>query len=51
MNIEKKNNMAIDINSVTNLVVGVLLIVIGNIMPKSRRNSIVGVRNVWSIVI
>lgn len=28
--------MAIDINLVTNFVVGVLLIVIGNIMPKSR---------------
>ncbi|GMQ64625.1 SdpI family protein [Vallitalea maricola] len=50
--IETKNNMAnmaIDINTVTNIVVGVLLIVIGNIMPKSRRNSIVGVRTVWSM--
>ncbi|GMQ57205.1 SdpI family protein [Vallitalea sediminicola] len=50
--IETKNNMtnmAIDINLVTNIVVGVLLIVIGNIVPKSKMNSIVGVRTVWSM--
>ncbi|GMQ64666.1 SdpI family protein [Vallitalea maricola] len=50
--LETKNNMenmAIDINLVTNIVMGVFLIIIGNIVPKSKMNSIVGVRTIWSM--
>lgn len=47
-----KNNlqtMAIDINVVVNVVAGVFFIIIGNTMPKSKLNGIVGVRTKWSM--
>ncbi|MFX0547784.1 SdpI family protein [Hathewaya histolytica] len=50
--VEVKNNMqtmAIDINVITNVAVGIFLIVIGNVMPKSKLNSVVGVRTKWSM--
>jgi uncharacterized membrane protein len=50
--IEVKNNMqtmAIDINVITNVGIGIFLIIIGNIMPKSKLNSVVGVRTKWSM--
>ena len=38
-----------DLNRFVNLGVGVLLVVLGNFMPKARRNSVVGVRTQWSM--
>ncbi|KYH35488.1 immunity protein SdpI [Clostridium tepidiprofundi DSM 19306] len=39
----------IDINLITNIIVGIILIIIGNYLPKCKRNSIIGVRNKWSL--
>ncbi len=39
--------MAIDINSVTNISMGVFMIIIGNMIPKSKCNSVVGLRTKW----
>ncbi|CAM2991049.1 SdpI family protein [Hathewaya histolytica] len=50
--VEVKNNMqtmAIDINVITNVVIGIFLIIIGNVIPKSKLNSVVGVRTKWSM--
>lgn len=50
--IESKNNLstaAIDINIVTNILLGIFFIVIGNIMPKAKINSFSGLRTVWSM--
>ncbi len=41
--------MAVDINKVTNTLLGVFLIVIGNIMPKCKMNGLVGIRTSWSM--
>ncbi len=41
--------MAIDINVVVNVGVGIFLVIIGNYMPKSKRNGIVGLRTVSSM--
>lgn len=38
----------LDINIVTNVLMGVFMIILGNIMPKTRINSVVGIRTVWS---
>ena len=40
---------AIDMMRVISLVMGVLLIVLGNAMPKARKNALYGVRNSWSM--
>ncbi len=41
--------MAIDINLIVNVSLGVLIIIVGNILPKAKRNSVVGVRTPWSM--
>ncbi|MBR0112709.1 MAG: SdpI family protein [Clostridia bacterium] len=38
-----------DINRFVNIAIGALLAVLGNIMPKVRRNSFVGIRTKWSL--
>ena len=38
-----------DISRFTCVVIGVMLIVLGNIMPKARRNSVIGLRTSWSM--
>lgn len=43
------NTMFIDINVVVNVLLGIFLIVFGNIMPKCKKNSIVGLRTSWSM--
>ncbi len=43
------NTAAIDINIVVNVLLGLFMIIIGNMMPKSRRNSTVGLRTTWSM--
>ena len=37
-----------DISKVVMVFLGVLLVVLGNVMPKVRRNSMVGLRTIWS---
>lgn len=39
----------IDIGSVTCVSMGILLIIAGNIMPKTKRNGMVGIRTSWSM--
>jgi uncharacterized membrane protein len=38
-----------DVNRFVNIGIGALLAVIGNIMPKARRNHMVGIRTKWSL--
>ncbi|MBQ4067721.1 MAG: DUF1648 domain-containing protein [Lachnospiraceae bacterium] len=40
---------AVDFSVVTNVCMGIMFIVLGNILPKAKKNSIVGVRTVWSM--
>ena len=40
---------AIDMMRIFSLVLGVLLIFLGNVMPKSRKNALFGVRTKWSM--
>lgn len=40
---------AVDIGKVSTILLGILLIVLGNVMTKTRRNGIVGVRISWSM--
>ncbi len=50
--LETKNQMstmAIDINMVTNIMIALFMIIIGNFLPKARLNSVVGIRTVWSM--
>ncbi|MGM9521220.1 MAG: SdpI family protein [Oscillospiraceae bacterium] len=37
------------LTTVSNIIVGGLLIILGNFLPKARKNSLVGVRTVWSM--
>lgn len=43
------SSMPVDMNVVTNVLIGILLIVMGNYMPKAKLNSLVGVRTTWSM--
>ncbi len=43
------NYLPFDINVVTNVLLGILLIVLGNYLPKTKLNSTVGVRTPWSM--
>lgn len=50
--VETKNIMqvmAIDLNIITNVTTGIFLIIIGNIIPKSKLNSVSGIRTTWSM--
>ncbi len=38
-----------DVNRFVSIGIGVLLVVLGNIMPKIRRNSLIGIRTKWSM--
>ena len=38
-----------DVNKLMNVGIGVLLVVLGNIMPKARMNSMFGIRTSWSM--
>lgn len=39
----------IDIGSITCVCIGILLIIAGNVMPKTKRNGMVGIRTSWSM--
>lgn len=43
------NYLPFDINVITNVLLGILLIVLGNYLPKTKLNSTVGVRTPWSM--
>ncbi|MCM1134933.1 MAG: SdpI family protein [Clostridium sp.] len=47
--VENLSSVPLDIHQLTFGVVGILMIVVGNIMPKLRMNSIVGLRTHWSM--
>ncbi len=47
--IENLSLAAVDINQITCGILGLLMMIIGNIMPKARLNSILGVRTTWSM--
>ncbi len=44
-----QERMAVDINVVSNSLLGMMFIVIGNIVPKCKRNGVIGVRTKWSM--
>ena len=46
---EGQDRMPIDINVISNCCLGLIFIVIGNIIPKCKRNSVIGVRTSWSM--
>jgi uncharacterized membrane protein len=46
---EGQDRMPIDINVISNCCLGLIFIVIGNIIPKCKRNGVVGVRTTWSM--
>lgn len=47
--IENLSSIALDINQLLFGLLGVAMIILGNIMPKLRMNSVVGLRTVWSM--
>jgi len=47
--IENLSSLPLDLGQLIFSIVGVLMIVMGNIMPKLRMNSIVGLRTHWSM--
>jgi uncharacterized membrane protein len=47
--VEKLTDVVIDIRNLLFSALGVVLIVIGNVMPKCKRNSIIGLRTKWSL--
>lgn len=47
--IENLSSVPLDINQLIFGIVGVLMIIVGNIMPKLRMNSIAGLRTRWSM--
>lgn len=40
--------LAVDVNQLTMALVGVMLVILGNVMPKTRRNSMLGLRTTFS---
>jgi len=47
--VENLSAMAWDINQILFTVLGISMIVIGNIMPKLRKNAVLGLRTSWSM--
>lgn len=43
------STMHTNLYAVTNILVGIVMIVFGILMPKTKRNAIVGVRTIWSM--
>ena len=44
-----QEKMTVDINVVSNCLMGLITIVIGNIVPRCRRNGLIGIRTTWSM--
>lgn len=47
--VENLSDVSLDINQLTFGILGIMMIIIGNIMPKTRMNSLLGLRTVWSM--
>jgi len=47
--IENLSSITLDINQLLFGILGVSMIILGNIMPKLRMNSVIGLRTVWSM--
>lgn len=47
--VENLSVIALDINQLILGLLGIIMIVVGNIMPKLRKNSIIGLRTIWSM--
>ena len=45
---ESLNDLPVDVNQLTMGILGVMLIILGNVMPKARRNGILGLRTSFS---
>ncbi len=46
---EDLNALSLDINQVECILLGILMVVLGNVMPKLKRNSVIGLRTPWSM--
>lgn len=46
---DELDTMAVNIGMVLSILTGLMFVIIGNILPKSRRNSLLGVRTKWSL--
>ena len=47
--VENLSSVALDINQLVFGILGISMIIIGNIMPKVRMNSVMGLRTSWSM--
>lgn len=47
--VENLSSVALDVNQLLFGILGVSMIIIGNIMPKARMNSVMGLRTSWSM--
>ena len=47
--VENLSLVALDINQLVFGILGISMIIIGNIMPKVRMNSVIGLRTIWSM--
>lgn len=45
----ESTGMAIDVNRVIFAMAGIFLVIVGNYMPKARKNSLIGLRTGWSM--
>ena len=46
---EDLNALSLDISQIECILLGILMIVLGNVMPKLKRNSVIGLRTPWSM--
>ena len=46
---ENLNALSLDISQIECILLGILMIVLGNVMPKLKRNSVIGLRTPWSM--
>lgn len=47
--VENLNSLSLDLNQLLFSGLGLLLIILGNILPKARRNHFIGIRTPWSL--
>lgn len=47
--VEQLSDLPVDLTSLIFIALGILLIICGNVMPKLKRNSIIGLRTRWSM--
>ncbi len=43
------NDYSIDIYTIISIFTGIMLIIIGNVMPKTKKNNLIGLRTTWSL--